>query len=206
MKTAFREFTSTEDGQIFIQRLEGIPNDIISMLPDDIMPSKVGCMLVIIRVGGRATVYTNELELRLVVRPTRRVQIGAPVMTDDIAEVERPELGLTIPPDAAFLFLFSIGWRKGLFYDYGPILPHGAQLRKYDVPDALGRAYCHVVFQSRFSITEKEWGDMFAAKWFPFSGLSDHLVEALIKSVYSSFTSCSFFSRTITTLQVLLWM
>lgn len=106
-------------------------------------------------------------------------------MKDDIAEVERLELGITIPPDEGFLFLFSIGWRKGLFYDYGPILPHGAQLRKYDVLDALGRAYCHVLFQSRFSITEKEWGDMFAAKWFPFSGLSDHLVEALINHVRS---------------------
>ena len=69
-----------------------------------------------------------------------------PVNKDDVADVERLDIGLTIPADAGFIFLFSVGWRKGLFYDYGPLLKPHAQLRPYDVPSVLGQAYCHVLF------------------------------------------------------------
>ena len=84
----FREFTSTEDGQHFIRRLEGIPSDI------------------------RASVRW---------RGSRSVDAGEPVTREDFVDVERLELGVHIPKEVGALFIFSVGWRKGMFYDFCPV-------------------------------------------------------------------------------------
>jgi hypothetical protein len=179
----FLEFTSTEDGQHFIQRLEGLPNDILMRLSPRIHPSQVDSLLAVVRRDGTATVYVNELVQRARVRASRPVQAGEPVTKNDIIDVDCLELGVEIPDDAGFLFVFSVGWRKGLFYDFGPVGGPDPQLRQYDVAKVFGQAYCHVMFQERFSISDAEWNALFAAKWFPFAGLRNESIDALISHV-----------------------
>lgn len=180
----FREFTSTEDGQHFIQRLEGI-SDVLQNLPTPIKPSQIDNMLVIYQSDGRVTVYVNELEQRLLIRPTGPVEAGTLVTKDDVADVERLEIGVQVPDDVGFSFVFSIGWRKGLFYDFGPVGLPEPQIRQYDVTRALGQSFCHVLFQERFSISDAEWSTLFTKKWFPFVGLRNETIETLINHVRS---------------------
>ena len=180
----FREFTSTEDGQHFIQRLEGI-SDVLQNLPTPIKPSQIDNMLVIYQSDGRVTVYVNELEQRLLIRPTGPVEAGTLVTKDDVADVERLEIGVQVPDDAGFSFVFSIGWRKGLFYDFGPVGLPEPQIRQYDVTRALGQSFCHVLFQERFSISDAEWNTLFTKKWFPFVGLRNETIETLINHIRS---------------------
>jgi len=181
----FLEFTSTEDGQHFIQRLEGLPSHILGKLPVPVSPSQVDSMLAIVGRDAKATVYVNELQQRARVCASGPVKAGAAVTKNDIVDVDRLELGVEIPNDAGFLFIFSVGWRKGLFYDYGPLGGPDAQPRCYDVGAVLGQAYCHVLFQERFSISDAEWNALFAAKWFPFAGLRNDSIDALIAQVRS---------------------
>ena len=178
----FREFTSTEDGQHFIQRLEGI-SYILQNLPSPINPSQIDNMLVIYHSNGKAIVYVNELEQRSIIRIARPVKAGAEVTKDDIADIEYLEIGVQIPNNVGFVFIFSIGWRKGLFYDFGPVSLPEPQIRQYDVARALGKAYCHVLFQERFSISDTEWNALFAAKWFPFIGFRNETITALINHI-----------------------
>ena len=175
----FREFTSTEDGQHFIQRLEGGVNPILKELPTQVLPSQIDHMLAICRKDGRATVYLNELELHLAIRTARPVQKGQGMTKDDIADIVRLDIGIEIPEDAGFIFVFSVGWRKGLFFDYGP---SGANQgpRLYEIGTALTQAYTHVLYQELFSITESEWEYLVAAKWFPFVGLSSLTIDSLL--------------------------
>ena len=185
VKIAFREFTSTEDGQHFIQRLESIPSTILQKLPNPIFPSQVDHLLAIFSRESKATVYINELELRAGIRAARPIEAGVGVTKDDIADMERLDLGVQIPDDAGFLFVFSVGWRKGLFYDFGPTSGPNSQRRRYDVSSVLGQAYCHVLFQERFSISAAEWDALFAAKWFPFASLRNETINTLISRVRS---------------------
>ena len=104
-----REFTSTEDGQHFIQRLEGIPNKILQLLPSPIHPSQVDHMLAVCRRDGKADVHVNTLELRALLRTAMPVEAGADVMKNDIADVERLELGVSIPDIAGLVIVFSVG-------------------------------------------------------------------------------------------------
>jgi len=181
----FLEFTSTEDGQHFIQRLEGIPSDILQKASPQISPSQVDNMLAIVRRDGKATVYVNELAQRAHVRVSGPIKAGAVVTKDDVVDVDRLELDVQIPNDAGVVFIFSVGWRKALFYDFGPLRGPDPQLRQYDVADLLGQAYCHVLFQNRFSISDAEWDALFAAKWFPFAGLRNDSIDALISYIRS---------------------
>ena len=118
---AYREFTSTEDGQHFIQRLEGLPNDILQRLPSQILPSQVDHLLAICRRDGKADVYVNELDIHMNIRLARSIKAGEEVLKRDIVDIEDIKLGVQIPDDAGVLFVFSVGWRKGLFYDFEPI-------------------------------------------------------------------------------------
>ena len=119
------------------------------------------------------------------VRAARSVQAGQGVVKDDIADIERVEMGVAIPDDAGFLFVFSVGWRKGLYYDFGPICGPYSQPREYDVPIMLGHLFRNLLFQERYSISNEEWAALFASQWFPFTALGDFWINKLIADVRS---------------------
>jgi hypothetical protein len=179
----YLEFTSTEDGQHLIQRLEGIASDILRRVTPAIRPSQVDNMLAICRRDGKANVYVNEVVQHALVHASRPIAAGTPVTKNDIVEIDRLEFDVEVPSDAGLVFVFSVGWRKGLFYDFGPIGGPTPQPRQYDLAAVLGQAYCHVLFQERFSISDAEWNALFAAKWFPFAGLRHDSIGALISHV-----------------------
>ena len=184
-QVAYREFTSTEDGQNFIKRLEGLPNDILQRLPSQILPSQIDHMLAVCRRDGKADVYVNELDIHANIRIAKSMKAGEEVLKDDIVDIEDVKLGVQIPDDAGVLFVFSIGWRKGLFYDFEPISGPDPPLRQYDVSAVFGQVYCHVLFQERFSISDAEWDALLSAQWFPFMGLSHNMIETLISYIRS---------------------
>ena len=179
----YREFTSTEDGQHFIQRLEGLTNGILHGMPSQIKPSQVDHMLVIYDRNGKANVCINKLEVRAFAQVTRQIQAGEKVYKEDLSDIKNLDLGVSVPNNDGFLFLFSVGWRKGLFYDFGPICGPNAQKRKYDINSILAQAYCHVLFQERFSVTDAEWASLFSYQWFLFLGLRDNTINTLISHI-----------------------
>ena len=179
VQVIFREFISTEDGQHFIKRLEGGVNPILEKLPSTVLASTIDHLLAITFKGGETTVYVNELDIQGTVRVARPVKAGQGMTKDDIADIVHLDLGVDIPEDAGFIFVFSVGWRKGLFFDYGPILPN-QEPRLYDVGSVLAQSYAHVLFQELFSITESEWECLSQGKWFPFVGLGKDTIDGLI--------------------------
>ena len=179
VQVIFRDFISTEDGQHFIKRLEGGVNPILKELPTEVPASTIDHLLAITFKGGETTVYVNELDIQGSVRVARLVKAGQGMTKDDIADLVHLDLGVDIPEDAGFIFVFSVGWRKGLFFDYGPILPT-QEPRLYDISSVLAQSYAHVLFQELFSITESEWEYLSQGKWFPFTGLGKDTIDGLI--------------------------
>lgn len=179
----FFEFTSTEDGQHFIQRLEGFPSEILQKLPTPVRPSEVDHMLAICHRNGKVDVYLNELDFIAHTRVAGPVEAGQRIMIDDVIDIAGLDLGVEIPNDSGFLLLFSVGWRKGLFYDFGPVGRPDPPPRRYDVVNAFGQAFCHVQFQERFSISDDEWRALREAQWFPFAGLRNNTINSLISCI-----------------------
>jgi hypothetical protein len=178
------EFTSSEDGQHFVQRLEGFPDEILRKTdsPLSLTPSGIDHLLAIIRPDKSATVYINELVLKSSIRIGRTCEVGEAIYKDDIVDFEELDWGdIPIPIDCGVVFLFSIGWRKGLFYDFSP-LPPMSQSRNHNCKQLFGQFFSQVFFQERFRISETVWEKLFEGKWFPFSALKNSTIEQLINS------------------------
>jgi hypothetical protein len=180
----FREFCSTEDGQHFISRLEGTATAILEKISGHAgaAAATTSSLFAIIRPDRSATVYWNEFHPVVQVRAKGKVNKGDLVLLDHIMDIERVVLpdGL-VSNDAGICYVFSFGWRKGLFFDYGPLL-HGdnRRARDYDLGLTLGYCYARVLFQHLFSISDDLWSEMFSQGWFPFSYVSTDLVKAMI--------------------------
>ncbi|QDV37707.1 hypothetical protein [Tautonia plasticadhaerens] len=183
-----REFTSSEDGDLFISRLEGLPSELIGLLPSEnrIFCSMVDNLLAIIRRDRTATLYVNELAIRLGIRAKRAIQAGQAILDDDIADIEDfGFVGVEIPLDAGIVVLFSQGWRKGLYYDLGSLHGEVATSRDYDLGRMLAQHYAYLGFQHLFKITDEEWAELLAHQWFPFISLRQSTIKDMIGKVRS---------------------
>ena len=89
IKIAVREFISSDDGEKFISRLEGVPDNIFSQLPpnSDYHQSTVDHFLAIIRKDKTALVYVNEIKIMAEIQGKRGVSKGDPIFYDDIADI-----------------------------------------------------------------------------------------------------------------------
>jgi hypothetical protein len=173
-------FVSSEDGQDLITHLEQLPATLLTQaVGNRISPSQVDNLLAIVRRDKTATVYVNELHPELLTKVGRAKEKGDPVFKDDIVDITRAELGVAVPTDAAVVFVFSLGWRKGLFYDFGPVGPD-ARPRAFDLPAVLGELYARLLFQERFSISDDAWAGLFKAGWFPFVGLGNQTIKLML--------------------------
>jgi hypothetical protein len=176
------EYVSTDDGERFIGRVEGFPTSVLQRLPLDrrVLPSQVDHLLVVIRRDSGATVYVNELRFVARVRAARAIAAGSLVTKDDIVDIDRLEFeGVAIPPDCGVLFLMSVGWRKGLFYDFGPLHPD-APPRSFDPLVSFGQMNAHLLFQERHRISEQTWAKLFAEGWYPFIALGCDLIQEIV--------------------------
>lgn len=185
---AYREFTSSEDGDTFISRLEGLPATILALLDADppIKPSTVDHLVAVIRPNGDADVYINELAILGKARIRKAVQHGDLLLDGDIVDIEELRFkDLEIPSDAGVLILLSQGWRKGLFFDFGPILPNPVQ-RNFDLSKLLGSLFSYLTFQQYFKITDEDWQVLFKAGWFPFVGIERETLNLLITYIRNS--------------------
>ena len=131
-----RGFSSTADGHAFVKLLEESYNLFLSKLPSSLVhlrPSQIDNLLVVISPSGTARVYINETNTIMTTRVRRSVKVGQPVSLDDISDIGPLEFErVDVPQDSGVLYFFSLGWRRGLFYDFGPLGPE-KQSRTYDL-------------------------------------------------------------------------
>jgi hypothetical protein len=180
-----REFISSEDGDLFISRLEGLPSEIINQIDPSIgiQPGIIDHLLVIIHQDRTAIVYINELQISITLRSKRDLKAGDIVRSDDVAHIEQLDIvGIEIPEDAGFIFIFSLGWRKGFFYDLQP-LSGKVSKQEYSFNKVCGQYYSYLNFQHLFKISESEWNAFFDQSWFPFVSLKDETIKRMISFI-----------------------
>lgn len=177
-----RGFLSSDDGSTLITFLEGLPSEILRLLPKTVNanPSTVDLLVATIAADGATRVFLNEFDIKIKARSKKPLSKGQPMTSDDIADIESIELvGIDPAADEGFLFVFSVGWRKALFFDLSPLGPHGRP-RNYDLAGTLGSCYAYAIKPHLFRLTDQEWKTLLGQGWFPFIGLRDSLAEKLI--------------------------
>ena len=180
-------FYSTEDGQEFITIADNITNALQAQLTDiRLRPSMIDNLLVIIDRDCNGLLYHNELAFVVGTRLNRDVKKGEGVYDDDVLDIE--ELRLAVPGNqslvdppkySAVIFVFSSGWRKGLYFNFSPIHPFNSEPLP-DLAKLFGTLFCRLRFQEKYHISEAQWNRLAEWEWFPFSCLTKAEMKELV--------------------------
>jgi hypothetical protein len=176
-----REFVSSDQGEVFLSRVEGITAPFLGRIAPEERPrpETVFSLAAIIHRDKNVDLYVNELNFVVSGRATRSIEPGQTVTVDDLVDVEAASIDhLEIPPNTGICLLFSVGWRKGLFFDFEPL--HSDGLRDYNLEALLGSFFAYLSNQSVYNISEATWDAMVANSWFPFAALPKRLLDNMV--------------------------
>ena len=179
VRVCVRGFTSAEQGDHFLRHLEGYPTIFLAKAPEEhrTSPSTVDHLLAVIRRDLRVTLFVNEIRISIEGRTATALDAGQTVGEDDLADIRRLRLhDVELPADAGILWVFSVGWRKGLFFDFMP-LQEDAPPRVDDLEMLFGSYWAYVAQQHLFQLSEAAWERLYAEGWFPFIALSKSLIR-----------------------------
>jgi hypothetical protein len=169
-------FHCSSEGETFFRIVESLTAEYLATV--GILPSQVDNLLVVVDQQNEAEVYVNEISATALIQAMSATTAGAPVKKTDIADIREVNLGVDIPNDSGFLYVFSIGWRKGMLYDFSPMQP--GVTRDFDLNRALGACFAYVLASERFVLSDVEWEQLIARGWFPFIGLNDQTVQRMV--------------------------
>lgn len=172
-------FTSTDQADTFLNFMEGWPSDILNLIPGGIQCSSVDSLLAVIKKDKSADVYINEKVYSIAGRVKKAVKEGDRIYASDLLDIEKFSVtGVEIPADTGIIFVFSFGWRKGFFFDFGPL---HSNKRVYDLNVELAEHCTYLMFQHLFSLTDDQWNTLITQQWFPFIYLSHSLQQQITK-------------------------
>ncbi len=129
----------------------------------------------------------NQLPLIARMRVKRSIKAGEGLYRDDIAGITHVDFPGVCPPAACgFLLLVSVGWRKGMCFDLRPVNPESQDTSNdafENVKRMGGTILAHLHFTERFLLSNRDWGKVLKAGWFPFLFLSQDLWNELFASI-----------------------
>ena len=136
VQVIYRELIAPSEPAHLIARLERMQRALFDFIPGLPYPSIIDHLVVIIHPDLSAIAYVNELQITAMVKPKRNIAAGEPVHAGDIEDISSINLGIEVPDDSAVVVLRSNGWRRSLFFDFGPINEPSAP-RDYPLDRAL---------------------------------------------------------------------
>ena len=137
VRVLVRELVSPNDTSLLLERLEKTQGSLFARIPGAPPPSLMDHILVVIRPDLSAIAHVNELQITAQAEINRGVKAGEPILVRDVERITSVDLGVEIPDDCAVVLLRSNGWRRSLFYDYGPLGDGGP--RNYRLDEVLAQ-------------------------------------------------------------------
>lgn len=119
----------------------------------------------------------EQLDVQAQVLSRRPVEKSELVTADDIANVRSVTLGVEIPPDAGFAFVYESGWERAYFFDFGPLATGMA--RTFDISAELGVQKTYLLHRERCRLTDEEWTVLLSQDWFPFILLPQRTLDLM---------------------------
>lgn len=132
------ELISPLDSNHLIQRLEQMQGMIFASIPNLPAPSMIDHLLIIINPDLSGIAYVNELSIQAMIKINRDVEKGSPIYKSDIKDIDSVNLGVDVPVDAGVIVMRSLGWKKSLFYDFGPLQIEGEK-RSFRIEQVLAK-------------------------------------------------------------------
>ncbi len=173
-------FFCFDEPDVLLAVLDSFESSVLAFLPPEarLPPDAIRHAAAVIRPDERTTVWVNEVRLQGDCLARHPVEAGDGVSRDDIADVVALQLGIEIPPDAGFTFVFSVGWERAFFFDHMPLAT--GRPRDIDIAKVLGGHYTYLLHRRRLAITEEEWKTLIGQEWFPFILLPQNTINLML--------------------------
>ena len=121
VKVMTTELIGPLDSNLLVTRLEQMNSMVFEQIPNFPPPSQIDHLLVLINHGLRGIAYINELNITARIRINRDVEKGELIYQKDIDDIDSVNLGIEISESVGVIVVRSLGWKKSLFYDFGPL-------------------------------------------------------------------------------------
>jgi hypothetical protein len=161
----FRELLGPVDPDL-PARLNELQSCLFSKISGFPNPPKISHLAIIINRDLVGEAHIDDFKVTAAVKATRPITAGEPAYVKDIADIESVDFGIKIPNDCAVVVVQSFGWKRSLFYDFGPLLEEVRQ-RDYPIEKALAQQQLLLlglsVAQPMFGAGEKRLEKMRAA-------------------------------------------
>ncbi len=177
---ATKDFLHSEKEPMFSRFLEGIRAEILDKINSTIKPSQIDNLLVIINTKNQANVIINELKIKITGYPKTDIKVGDHVTENDIAHINFANIvDHKFAASDRFIFLFNIGWQRGVCFDLTPRDSAYTGLSEEEFSKWLGQS-SYLGFKRRFDFSEGEWEYCLNNSFFPFIYLDKDLIHILV--------------------------
>jgi hypothetical protein len=121
VKVMTTELIGPLDSNLLVTRLEDMQSMIFQHIPNFPLPSQIDHLLVLINHDLSGVAYINELAVKARIKVNRDVDAGEAIYQKDIGDIDSIDLGAEMPDTSGVVVVRSLGWKKSLFYDFGPL-------------------------------------------------------------------------------------
>jgi len=172
----------TSDSQLFYKIMDSISDSLIVKLK--IPLNVINRFLFVIHNDLAADLYVNNFELVAEMSAKRAIEKGEAVYLKDIGDISKLRFNdIKLSTDDCIIFCFRVGWKFGLFFDFGNSPKPGGHLDIGELEKSLGSFYGYLQFQTVYdSMASNEvFKTLVSDGWFPFIGLIGGDYEKIVK-------------------------
>lgn len=193
MKVSQRAFlTDNDDGTFFYSCLDQISRLFLRewMIRERTNESSISNCLILMSNLNSAKVYINFPTIMNIIA-RRRINSGDPIAREDIADIREIVFGDPEIKDADFqaiIYIFSIGWKRGLFYDFTSMIKGSSDaLSINSIRTLLASFYAYIIFPEIHKIYPEIKETLTRDGWFPFIRILGKNFDLLCDAIKNDF-------------------
>jgi hypothetical protein len=193
IKVCQRAFLTDSDGDFFYACLDQISKMFLRdwIIREKTNESSISNCLILITGINSAKIYINAPTIMNIVA-RKRINAGDPVTREEIADVREivfiePELSEI--SYLGIIYIFSVGWRRGLYYDLAS-MEKGitTSINSNNIKTLFASFYAHMIFPEIRRIYPEIKEILIENGWFPFIGILGRNFNALCEAIKNDFS------------------
>ncbi len=187
IQIAKRGLFSTYDGERFYNCINHLTQIFLSdwMLIENKNESHIRNCLIYFYKNKKARVHINFPTI-MEILSKRNINKFSPVMKSDIADIKSVRFpGIRMRSNCDIIYIYSIGWRKGLYFDF---IPHSSKEYKMgDSKTIFASLHSYLLFPEIHRIEPEVKKMLFENGWFPFIRILGNHFKALSDAANNKF-------------------
>ena len=189
VKVLQRAFLTDSNGDQFYCILENVSSIfLVNWLNENrFTESNIINCLIFLDEKNEADIFINIPTIMQIITK-RSLDVGNPITKEDIADIRKIEFpGIDIESYCGIFYIFSIGWRKGLYFDLTSIEKSNARKDFKKLGTLFATFYSYITFPEIFKLEENIKDKMTEHGWFPFTRILGKRFKDLQEAIKNDF-------------------